>query len=228
MKRSTWKSHQLKGRSTLLMRNSSRNGATPRWRCAAARYNAPMNESDILRGQLATERIHAAQVANACLSLFGTEREPPDPPPDEFREASVNYLVWVLSRFEQRDQLLAEYLARQRTAQQPSPGELPALEALEALEGTSHQALLRLQSALTAPSPEAARAAWLAFGQFFNTLWCARRAAIEQHLTALPRPASWRALCALDADSILHERARYAEVAAHLPAGITLLGATSA
>ena len=184
-----------------------------------------MNESDILRGQLATERIHAAQVANACVSLFGTERERPDPPPAEFREASVNYLVWVLSRFEQRDQLLAEYLARQRTAEQPSADELAALEARE---GTSRQALMRLESALAAPSPEAARAAWLAFGQFFNTLWCARRAAIEQHLTALPRPASWRALCALDADSILHERARYAQVAAHLPPGITLLGETSA
>ena len=183
-----------------------------------------MNESDIIRGQLATERIHAAQVVNACVSLFGSERELAQPPPSAFREASVNYLVWVLSRFEQRDQLLAEHIARQRATHQPLHS---ALAALEAQEGTSRQSLARLEAALAAPSPEAARAAWLAFGRFFNSLWCERRLAIEQHLSALPGMASWRAISALDADSILQERARYAQVAAHLPAGITLVGATS-
>jgi hypothetical protein len=32
-------------------------------------------------------------------------------------------------------------------------------------------------------------------------------------------------VCAIDADSILEERARYARVAAQLPPGVTLVGA---
>ena len=186
-----------------------------------------MNESEIIRGQLATERIHAAQVANACVAAFGAERDGAAEPPAAFREASVSYLAWVLSRFEQRDQLLAELIERsgpdagQREATVP-----PELGALAARDGTSRQALTRLENALAAAAPETARAAWRAFGQFFNTLWCERREAIERHLARLPRIASWRAVCAIDADSILEERKRYAQVAEHLPSGITLLGAT--
>ncbi len=187
-----------------------------------------MNESEIIRGQLATERIHAAQVANACVAAFGAQHGGAAQPPAAFREASVSYLVWVLSRFEQRDQLLAELIERR------NPGAGGALEQTVPLElgelatrdGTSRQALARLEAALTAVTPETARAAWQAFGRFFNSLWCARREAIEGHLARLPRIASWRAVCAIDADSILEERTRYAQVAEHLPPGITLIGAT--
>jgi hypothetical protein len=186
-----------------------------------------MNESEILRGQLATERIHAAQVANACVAAFGAERDGAAESPAAFREASVSYLAWVLSRFEQRDQLLAELIERSgpgaadRAAAVP-----PALGEIAARAGTSRQALTRLEAALGAPAPETARAAWQAFGQFFNTLWCERREAIERHLARLPRIASSRAVCAIDADSILEERTRYAQVAEHLPSGITLLGSS--
>lgn len=187
-----------------------------------------MNESEILRAQLATERIHAAQVANACLGVFGLERNQACAPPAAFREASVSYLAWVLSRFEQRDQSLAELIEQHGSAERDTLEDtvLRELGKQAAREGTSRQALTRLEEALAGASPESARAAWQRFGAFFNTLWCARREAIEQQLARLPRIASWRAVCAIDADSILEERARYAQVAEHLPPGITLLGAT--
>ena len=186
-----------------------------------------MDESAILRGQLATERIHATQVVNACRIVFGAARKPPAQS-GAFREASVGYLAWVLSRFEQRDQLLGELITASRAAAPGTPeASVPAeLAELAAREGTSRQALTRLESALSAASPELARAAWQAFGQFFDTLWCARREAIEGQLARLARIASWRAVSAIDADSILEERARYAQVAERLPPGVTLLGDT--
>jgi hypothetical protein len=185
-----------------------------------------MNESEIIRAQLATERVHAAQVANACASLYGAADTGEAHAP--FRDASVDYLVWVLSRFEQRDQLLAELIERNAPGSAHSAEQtgLPAeLATLAARAGTSRQALTRLEAALAA-APQTARAPWQAFAQFFNTVWCPRREAIESEFARLPRIAGWRAVCAVDADSILEERARYARVAAQLPPGVTLVGAT--
>ena len=186
-----------------------------------------MNESEIIRAQLATERVHAAQVANACASVYGAADAGEAHAP--FRDASVEYLVWVLSRFEQRDQLLAELIEHSApdSAHSAEQTDLPAeLATLSARAGTSRQALTRLEAALAAASPQTARAAWQAFAQFFNAVWCPRRAAIENQFARLPRIAGWRAVCAVDADSILEERARYARVAAQLPPGVTLVGAT--
>jgi hypothetical protein len=182
-----------------------------------------MNETEIIRRQLATERMHAAQVANACTRVFGAVGGSTHA---AFREASINYLVWVLSRFEQRDQLLAERIAHrvgipEHTA---ATATFHALAALAARPGTSHQALILLETALAAPQ-EAAPAAWQAFAHYFNTTWYERREALENQLAQLRRLPEWRALCAIDADSILEERTRYAHVAAHLPAGVTLIGA---
>ncbi len=186
-----------------------------------------MNESEIIRAQLVTERVHATQVANACASVCGTADAGEAHAP--FRDAGVDYLVWVLSRFEQRDQLLAELIGRSApsAARSAEQTDLPAeLAPLAARAGTSRQALSQLEGALAAAAPQAARAAWQAFAQFFNTVWCPRREAIESQLARLPRIAGWRAVCAIDADSILEERARYARVAAQLPPGVTLVGAT--
>jgi hypothetical protein len=186
-----------------------------------------MNESEFIRAQLATERVHAAQVANACASVYGAADT--DEAHAPFRDASIDYLAWVLSRFEQRDQLLAELLERStpgptRLAEQAAP---PAqLATLAARAGTSRQALTHLEAALAATAPQTARAAWQAFAHYFNTVWCPRRTAIESHFAGLLRIAGWRAACAVDADSILEERARYARVAAHLPPGVILVGAT--
>lgn len=196
---------------------------------SASGYNARMNEREILRGQLATERIHAAQVASACVTLFGTARDGAREPSAAFRDASVSYLAWVLSRFEQRDQLLGELIERHRRSAQRAPeaGVPEELDRLVARTGTSRQALTRLEEALaaTASRSRGSSEAWQAFGQYFNAVWCERREAIERQLPRLRQITGWRDACAVDADSILEERARYARVAEHLPPGITLVGA---
>src|SRR5207245_8746296 len=73
----------------------------------------PMNETEIIREQLATERQHASAVANACASALG--RAAPEAlgggsPLVQFRQACVDYPVWDLARFEERDQPLDEEL----------------------------------------------------------------------------------------------------------------------
>lgn len=171
-----------------------------------------MNEIEIIRSQLDVERSHATEVANACAAAFGTADAVP--PATEatalFRDAGVSYLVWVLARFEERDQTLSE---------------LPAARQLGNLitrSGTSREALSRLETALAASDSAAARAAWQEFARFFNSAWAPRRTALERGLMEHLDVVDWRAVCAIDADSILDERNRYARVAAHLPAGIEL------
>ena len=72
-----------------------------------------MNEIEIIRSQLAIEQSHAAEVAHACAAVLGLTREPAIDAESaaSFREACVSYLVWVLARFEERDQTLSELLA---------------------------------------------------------------------------------------------------------------------
>ena len=183
-----------------------------------------MNEIELIRTQLLAERAHAAQVAHACVAAICTGQPAGADEARAFRDTCVSYLVWVLTRFEQRDQLLAERLQ----GSPPGPGDSPegalpaALIEVAARSGTSREALAKLEAALGAADPELARVAWQEFARFFQSAWSERRAAIERQLTQLPGVASWRAVCAVDADSILEERARYSRVVARLPAGITL------
>ncbi|HET9105758.1 MAG TPA: hypothetical protein VFN79_01060 [Steroidobacteraceae bacterium] len=171
-----------------------------------------MNEIEIIRSQLALEHSHAAEVANACAAAFGD----PDAPSRSgeaiagFREACVSYLVWVLARFEERDQTLSELLAARR------------LGALAGQSGTSREVLARLEAALAAPDAAAARTGWQEFARYFNSAWTPRRQVLEAALAEHASVAQWRAVCAIDADSILEERNRYAQVTRHLPAGIEL------
>jgi hypothetical protein len=170
-----------------------------------------MNEIQIIRSQLAAEQSHAAQVANACAAAFGERSElPSGEAAAQFREACIGYLVGVLARFEERDQTLSELLpARQFGALLNQPG-------------TSREALSRLEAALAAGDSSAAPAAWQEFARFFNRAWVPRRVALERALAEHPVVADWRTLCAIDADSILDERNRYARIRALLPPGIEL------
>src|SRR6266513_2412389 len=123
-----------------------------------------MNEVQLLRTQLTTERQHASTVANAC----------------------------------------ATALAR---------------------PGRSREALEKLAAALAcaAASPDSrAQESWREFAQFFNSVWSARRDAIDAWLAASPRTTDWRLIAGIDADSILEERNRYARVRAALPGGASL------
>ena len=183
-----------------------------------------MNELEIIRSQLAVERSHAAEVANACAAVFGSAgAAAPSEATVRFREACVSYLVWVLARFEERDQTLSELLAsRQSLGDGGATADAQQLGSLISRSGTSREALSRLEAALAAGEVEAMRSGWEEFARFFNSAWAPRRTALEGALAEHLAIAHLRTVCAIDADSILDERNRYARVAAQLPPGIEL------
>lgn len=185
-----------------------------------------MNEIEIIRSQLGAEQSHAAEVANACAAAFGSTGSLPASTEATalFREACVSYLVWVLARFEERDQTLSELIAARQaaTGNAAAAASVRQLGSLVARSGTSREALARLEAALAAGESEAALAAWQEFARFFNSAWAPRRAALERALAEHLNVTDWRAVCAIDADSILDERGRFARVATQLPTGIEL------
>lgn len=184
-----------------------------------------MNELEIIRSQVAVEQSHAAQVANACAAVFGAtgSAAAPSEATASFREACVSYLVWVLARFEERDQTLSELLApRQSPANGAAAASVRHLGSLIARPGTSREALSRLEAALAAGESADARAGWQEFARFFNSAWVPRRAALDAALAEHLGVSDWRAVCAIDADSMLDERRRFARLATQLPAGIEL------
>lgn len=182
-----------------------------------------MNELEIIRCQLTVEQSHAAQVTNACAAVFGARGAAPSEATALFREACVSYLVWVLARFEERDQTLSELIAaRQSRANGAAAASARSIAPLITRSGTSREALARLEAALAAGESEDARTAWQEFALFFNSAWAARRTALEGALAAHLGVADWRVVCAIDADSMLDERKRFERVVAQLPAGVQL------
>jgi len=187
-----------------------------------------MNEVELIRAQLAAERRHAAEVANACASALAAaavHASASEPAVAEFCQVCVDYLVWVLTRFEQRDQILCE-LFHSRLA--TNDGARRTLDELLTRPGKSRDALAKLEAALSSASGRATAAAakrWHDFTEFFSGVWSARRDALDRLFEQYARVADWRAVCAVDADSMLAERARYANVGGKLPAGIELRAA---
>ncbi|MGH8179818.1 MAG: hypothetical protein ACRETR_02465 [Steroidobacteraceae bacterium] len=183
-----------------------------------------MNELEIIRSQLAVEQSHAADVTHACAAAFATaEAVPASEAKALFREACVSYLVWVLARFEERDQTLSELLAsRQPTANGAAAASARELAALIGRTGTSREALSRLEAALAVGDTAAASARWQEFADFFDSAWAPRRAALERALAEHLAVADWRTVCAIYADFILDERHRFARVVAQLPPGLEL------
>jgi hypothetical protein len=204
-----------------------------------------MNEVELIRGQLNLERQHAAEVARACVSALaaagsqGTERLASL---EAFRQAGVEYLVWMLSRFEEREQVFHDLLRGRFPAEDPNRR---AVEAALALPGTSREALAKLETALgsTVDSGSAAAPAggsfadrsvadlsvagrsvahWTDFLRFFSGAWSARRDEIDRLFERQAKVADWRTVSDIDADSIVDERSRYARVKATLPAGIEM------
>jgi hypothetical protein len=185
-----------------------------------------MNEVEIIRAQLAAERLRAGAVANACADALGHPGASPGANEAQlaaFRQACVDYLVCVLAWFEERDQRLTD-LARGRLASaEPSR---QALEEALARPGRSREVLEKLEAACAATNTGASNPGtqqrWREFEQYFRLTWSARREAIDALLRALSRVSDWRAVAGIDADSILEERRRYARVGATLPAGTAL------
>jgi len=185
-----------------------------------------VNEIQHIREQLTAERQHASAVANACTTAFARRNAvalSSGSSLEEFRQACVDYLVCVLAWFEERDQRLTDLRDARPT---PADEGQRTLEAALASPGRSREALEKLAAALArTPAPSAdsrTQESWREFAQFFNSVWSARRDAIETWLAANPRTTDWRVIAGIDADSILEERHRYARVRAALPAGASL------
>jgi hypothetical protein len=183
-----------------------------------------VNEIEVIRAQLDTERRHAGAVANACAVAL----QRPDgggAALDEFRQSCVDYLVCVLAWFEERDQRLGD-LAGAR----PEDPARRALEDALARPGRSRETLERLAAAVAGSDTAdgSSSASWREFARYFNGVWSTRRDAVDALLTSNPRVGDWRALAGIDADSILEERHLYTRVGARLPAGVTLVEAASA
>lgn len=175
-----------------------------------------MNETQLIRAQLATEQAHLGAVAQAFAAAL-RQANPPTLPGGSvlasLHKACVEYLACVLGWYEARDQRLAR-LAAALGSDDPR---CRTVDEILARSGGSREALQMLPAAGANPA-----AGWDPFVQFLSGPWSARRAALEQLLTNDSRAVDWRLIGGIDADGILEERARFARVAALLPAGVTL------
>src|SRR5690349_14769086 len=171
-----------------------------------------MNEIELLRDQLATERRHVREVASACAAAHaGALPESGDAALAALRGACGEYLGCVLDWFDRRDACLGELYAR-------GPRDAAGRTALAALDlpGRGREALGKLDAR------GAARESWEELARFILGPWDARRSAIEALIASNQRVADWRAFGGIDADSVCHERALYARVRAALPSGSPL------
>lgn len=182
-----------------------------------------MNEIELIRRQLAVERQHATDVARACASaLAGADTAENSTLTSDrgasiaaFRAASVEYLAWILSRFEEREQVFHDLLRKRFAADDPNRR---AVEAALALPGSSREALARLEGALSAGNADR----WSEFLQFFTGAWSTRRDEIDRLFERHAKVPDWRTVSTIDADSIVDERNRYARVAATWPTDIEM------
>ena len=169
-----------------------------------------MNEIELIRRQLSVERQHATDVARACASALAVADAS-----DAFRTASIEYLVWSLSRFEEREQVFHDLLRKRFPADDP---DRRAVEAALASPGSSREALTRLEGALSGTGTDR----WSEFLDFFTGAWSTRRDEIDRLFERHAKVPDWRTVSAIDADSIVDERNRYARVKATAPTDMEL------
>jgi hypothetical protein len=181
-----------------------------------------MNEIELIRRQLDTEREHAGMVARACAAVLGragSAAPASGTPLEAFRQSCVDYLVCVLAWFEERDRRLGA-LVNNYGPEHPTRD---ALDEALARRGRSRDALEKLEAAFAqAPESQAPKNLWAEFAHFLDGPWASRRDALDALFAAHPRPAEWRQVSGVDADGILEERARYAHIEKCLPAGVSL------
>lgn len=192
-----------------------------------AERHCSMNEVELIRRQLGVERQHAADVARACANALvaaGSEDPGRLTPLEALRQASVDYLVWILSRFEEREQVFHDLLRSRLAADDPNRR---AVESAFALPGTSREALAKLETALGATGGTDIATRWTEFLRFFSSAWSARRDEIDRLFERQAKITDWRTVSDIDADSIVDERNRYARVKATMPAEIETQSSTS-
>ena len=165
-----------------------------------------MNEVQLIRAQLGLERQHAAEVVR--LLADGSKRLAAA---EAFQQAAVDYLAWILSRFEERDQVFHDLLRKRFATEDPNRR---AVETALALPGSSREALTKLETALGGANDSA----WTDFLRLFSSAWSDRREEIDGLFERQAKVTDWRTVSGIDADSIVDERARYAGVKATLPA----------
>src|SRR5215469_17715528 len=187
-----------------------------------------MNEVELIRHQLALERAHVGAVADSCANAMQGATRPLANADSlgNFRRVCVEYLACVLAWFEERDQRLTDLLQARFVPTDPARR---ALEEVLVREGSSREVLAKLEAACadTTSSGSAGRQQrWREFSEFFNGVWSTRRDALDALLSADSRVTDWRTFGGIDADTILEERRRYAQVCAHVPPGV-ILGAKS-
>lgn len=160
-----------------------------------------MNEIQLIRTQLSVERQHATAAARACSSPL-----------------AVEYLAWVLSRFEERELLFHDLLRKRSATEDPHRR---AVEAALALPGSNREALEKLQSALESGGNGSE------FLHFFTGPWAIRHDELGRLLEAHTKVTDWRTVSGIDADSIVAERTRWARVEATMPTDTELSSNTA-
>jgi hypothetical protein len=170
-----------------------------------------MNETQLIRRQLALERAHLAAVAQACVQATA---QPPAPGSAlaPFQQACAEYLTCVLGWYAARDRRLSVLAA----GLGPEDPRCARVNEILARSGDSDEA----QARLAAAGDGAVR--WPELVQFLEGPWSARRDALEGLLANDSRVSDWRQIGGIDADGMLEERTRFARVAALLPAGVSL------
>ncbi len=170
-----------------------------------------MNETQLIRAQLAREREHLNAVARACAHSFqgaSAAALTPGSGLQPFHEAATEYLALVLGWYEARDARLAR-LAATLGAEDPR---CSTVRELLAREGSSTQALRTLAACRDPGS-------WQALAAFLDGPWSRRRDALEGLLANDSQAGDWRAIGGIDADGIMEERRRFARIAALIPPG---------
>jgi len=147
-----------------------------------------VNEIQVIRTQLATERAHLCEIAAAC-------EEPGD------RIARHDYLRHVLGWFAAREERLEQLL---RVPDRLGAEARAALAGALAEAGSSSEALRRLPAASGGSAQE-----WRQFARFMADAWDSRRRRLDALLAQESAAATWRTVAGIDADTMLEERARY-------------------
>lgn len=183
-----------------------------------------MNELQLIRDQVSTERRHMAEVRAACASAIA-RAAPEDTLLDEFCQACADYLVYIVGRFNAQDQAHCDILGPRL-----APGDAANRHILDELAATlarNREAIASLAAAL-----EARRAGQLHVPQFvaacqdylrfYEEVLAKHRHVIYHLFDRHYGIEEWRRASLVDADAIVEERVRYGRVRAKLPPGVDL------